>query len=384
MKASFDTIVLGGGVVGACVAAALAELDLNVVLVDRGCIGGQGASRYSGGIVRLYDPDDRIQALAVHSFGRMTDTPVGRAFASSIVTTGVYYALDERPADEALEFGRDDEADIYRGRIVSRHAAFEATGAVDPRGDGPVIWEPGGGYGDVRASARAVIQHLRRTGTVLENAAPREVEDRGDSVVVHFDLGSISARCAVVATGAWANGLLPGHPTVARSIPMVRMHCGRNVPTPVIDTGAASYMVPAGRGFVQVGSRARSEADGPDALGYDDDAIVADACERLARITGQPAFGDPVDIVRGFDGYTGDGRPLLGRVGEGPLFAAVGFSGIGYKLAVGAATLLARQVERALRGGTPSERETELCAPFDPSRFHAVRAGARQVPEMPR
>lgn len=359
---------------GACVAAALAELDLNVVLVDKGCIGGQGASRYSGGIVRLYDPDDRIRALAIHSFGRMTDTPLGRAFASSIATTGVYYALDERPAEEALDFGREDEADLYRARIVTRRAAFEATGAVDPRGDGPVIWEPGGGFGDVRASARAVIQHLRRTGTVLENAVPHAVEDRGDSVAVRFDAGSITARTAVVATGAWANGLLPGLPTVARSIPMVRMQCARSVPTPVIDTGAASYMVPAGRGFVQVGSRARSEAGAPDALGYDDDAIVADACDRLARITGQPAFGDPVDIVRGFDGYTEDGRPLLGRVGAGPFFAAAGFSGIGYKLAVGAALLLARQVHRALHGGTPSDREAELCAPFDPGRFEPVRA----------
>src|SRR5205085_11097726 len=85
----FDVAVFGGGIIGASIAGALVELGMTVILIERGCIGSQGASRYSGGIVRLYDPDEAIEALAAYSLVRMVDTAVGRAFGACITRTGV-------------------------------------------------------------------------------------------------------------------------------------------------------------------------------------------------------------------------------------------------------------------------------------------------------
>jgi len=347
----------------------LTELDLTTVLIERGCVGAQGASRYSGGIFRIYDPDDAIQDLAIYALTRMTDTRVGTAFASTLVRGGVYYATEEPVPQSALDYAAQRDLGGYPIRILSRRAASAEIGSLHDGQGGPVIVEPAGGYGDVRASARAVIRDLHRTGAVLENARWRAMEHAGGTVTIRFEGGAVRARRLVVATGSWAGELCPSLPIRTRSIPMVRMRTAKPAPVPVIDIRTSSYFVPVGRDMIQVGSRVRDEASRPENLAFDEPAIIADAGQRLAAMTGNDLFGEPIDVVRGFDGYTKDGRPVIGALPNSEVLVALGFAGIGYKLAVGAAWALARQIRSILRDVQLPETERRLLAPFSPGRF---------------
>lgn len=380
MALSCDVIVVGGGIVGSAIGAALAELDISTVLIERGCVGGEGASRYSGGIIRLYDPDLRLMELAGYSFARMQDTRCGAAFASTVRRTGVHFALDGDPAPDALDVARSHEAAAGRVEVLSREEAAEAGAVMRPDGPGPVLREKDGGYGDVRASARMLIQQLRRTGVVLENAAAQLDGLSGDAVTLRVGDSHVRGRRLVVAAGSYSGDLIADLPLEVRSIPMLRMITRRPVRSPVIDAACASYMVPVGEGVVQVGSRARSQARRPEGLTFDPDAIAADARQRIEAMTGEAGFGSPLDIVRGYDVYGEDG-PMIGHLPGRDLYVATGFSGVGYKLAVGAGWLVARQIAASLSTGCRlSENEHRLLGLFDPARHGrgASPAGAHQ------
>ena len=65
---SFDTIVVGGGVIGCSVFYQLAKTrNSRVLLIEGERVGMSGATRDTGAIVRAFDPDPRIMELAQRS-----------------------------------------------------------------------------------------------------------------------------------------------------------------------------------------------------------------------------------------------------------------------------------------------------------------------------
>jgi glycine/D-amino acid oxidase-like deaminating enzyme len=361
-----DVAVIGGGVVGAAIAGALTEIGLTTALIERGCVGAQGATRYSGGIVRLYDPDPTIQALAAYSLARMADTAVGQAFAANFRRTGVYYSPLAVPSSRALFVGRTGDLKDYPIHVVSREEAATANGVFKGSSGGPVLWEPAAAVGDVRSSARMAVQEVQRRGLVLENASVDAVEMEADRVVIRCGELSVKCRYIVIATGAWAAAAIPELQLFSRSVPLVRLRCAREVSTPIIDEAAASYIVPLGQHLLQVGSRVRTEAVAPEDLRYDTQAILADARLRLCQMAPTFKSVEALDVVRGFDSYTPDGRPLIGRAGVSRMFVATGFSGIGFKLAIGVGWLLAHEIAGCLRSHRSPTDEVDILAHFRP------------------
>jgi glycine/D-amino acid oxidase-like deaminating enzyme len=369
MGSVLDVVVIGGGVVGAAIAGALTEIGLAAALIERGSVGGQGATKYSGGIVRLYDPDPTIQALAAYSLARMADTTVGRAFSANFRRVGVYYSPVSVPSSRALSIGRTGDLKDYPIHVVSRADAANANGVFKGSSGEPVLWEPAAAIGDVRSSARISIQEVQRRGLVLENASVNTVELESDRVIVRCGRLSLQCRYVVVATGAWAAAAIPELQLFSRSVPLVRLRCGQEVSAPVIDEAAASYIVPLGQRLLQVGSRVRTEAIAPEDLRYDTQPILADAYRRLRQMAPTLDPVEALDVIRGFDSYTTDGRPLIGRAGVSPLFLATGFSGIGFKLAMGVGWLLAYEIAGCLGFHRLSKGEVDLLANFRPSQI---------------
>jgi glycine/D-amino acid oxidase-like deaminating enzyme len=373
MQPSFDVAVVGAGIIGATIAAALVDGGVRTVLVDRGACGGQGASRYSEGIVRLYDPDADIMALAASSGECLGSTRYGRVFDPTIRRGGVIYAEASAKAEALRNAARQFSTNDYPMRLLEGDEVRRVTTSfLDARPDRAVLYEPRGGASDVRASVRLMANIVRAAGgAVLENASVKRVEQEREGARLILEQGTIDARVVVIAAGAWSASLVPELGLHARTIPLVRLFASRPLSMPVIDIVAGTYAVPLTGNLVHVGvgSQVRQAASMPEELGPSLGLEDRDALRRLSELTGRQENGPVFDVLPGLDSYTADGRPAIGFMGEDdPRYVAAGLSGIGYKLAPGIALHASRQIAERL-GRRPVDIRGNLLAPFAPGRL---------------
>ena len=352
MELDCDVAVVGGGVLGATIAAALVDRGLRTALVERGGCGAQGASRHSGGIVRLYDADPVLMALARHSLHCMRARPFGEEFGRSLARTGVLYRAPAAQA-EAVQAAIAAAADAHHPVRIGAAPDAGAWGA--PRDGRLDLWEPQGAVGDVRMAVRSMANRVQRDGLLLENVAVRAIEDDGPhGAVLLLERGRLRCRIVVVAAGPWAGRLQPGLGVQARTIPLVRLWAREPARMPVIDAVAGSYVVPLSGRLVQVGSGIRHAAAQPEDLPAPGAAQRADALHRLAQVSGLTETGPVLDVLDGCDAYSPDGRPLVGFAGAGsPVYVAAGMCGIGFKLAPGVADIAAYDIGMRLGGTSP-------------------------------
>lgn len=379
MQLNYEVAVVGGGIVGTTMAAALVEAGIRTILIDAGCCGGQGASRYSEGIVRLYDRDADIMALAAFSRECQETTGYGRLFGASTDRTGVVYMAAPDEEEAMREAARRLSSAAYPMRLLKGDEVRRISGFVDHRSDRAVLHEAAGGASDVRGAVRSMAHLVRKGGgTVLENAGVRQLAPEGEGARLILDRGSIRVRIAVAAAGAWTAALLPRLGLHTRTIPLVRLFASEPLPMPVIDTVAGTYAVPLSGRLVNMGSQIRHAAPVPEDLGPPPGGEGADALERLSLMTGRREHGPSLDVLPGLDSYAPDARPVVGFLGEGPCYVAAGLSGIGYKLAPGIAFHAARQISRRL--GRPGACGKAALDPFSPHRLGRAAAPALPTP----
>jgi glycine/D-amino acid oxidase-like deaminating enzyme len=379
MQPNFDVAVVGGGIIGATIAAALADDGIRTALIDRGACGSQGASRYSEGIVRLYDPDADIMALAAASGECLGSTRFGRIFDPTIRRGGVIYADAPSAADALENAAKQYSSDEYPMRLLAGRDVSGVCGFLDARPDRVVLYEPRGGASDVRASVRLMANVVRAGGgAVLENAWVKHVgQEKGRARLV-LNQGTIDAQIVVVAAGAWSACLVPELGLYTRTIPLVRLFASRPLPIPVIDIAAGTYAVPLAGNLVHVGvgPQLRRVAAMPEELGPPLGGEDRDALRRLSEMTGRQETGPVFDVLPGLDAYTADGKPAIGFMGEDdPRYVATGLSGIGYKLAPGVALHASQQIAERL-GRQPVRPSVDggknRLAPFAPGRLNGA------------
>ncbi|HEY0524807.1 MAG TPA: FAD-binding oxidoreductase [Stellaceae bacterium] len=373
MQPSFEAAVVGGGIIGATMAAALVDGGIRTVLIDRGACGGQGASRYSEGIVRLYDPDADIMALAASSGDCLGSTRFGRVFDPTIKRGGVIYADAPSAADALGKAATQYSSNEYPMGLLAGDDVRRVTNFLDARPDRVVLYEPRGGASDVRASVRLMANFVRSGGgAVLENAWVKHVGREKGGARLILNQGAIDAEIVVLAAGAWSASLLPELGLHTRTIPLVRLFASRPLSLPVIDIVAGTYAVPLAGNLVHVGvgPQVRQAASMPEELGPPLGGEDRDALRRLSELSGRQENGPVFDVLPGLDSYTADGRPAIGFLGEDdPRYVAAGLSGIGYKLAPGIALHAARQIAERLGRRPPAAGREDLLAPFAPGRL---------------
>jgi sarcosine oxidase subunit beta len=132
-----------------------------------------------------------------------------------------------------------------------------------------------------------------------------------------------------------------------------------------IDDITGTYFVPRSDGSTAVGVRARPECD---QIIPAQPLTAAEIDEALTRGTRRvPGFANlrVIGTQAACDGYTPDGRPLLGPVAALPgLHLACGFSGGGFKMAPD----IGEQIARAVLGTAPAQ-----LAGYSADRFDAGR-----------
>ncbi|WP_436732086.1 FAD-dependent oxidoreductase [Streptomyces sp. URMC 125] len=359
-----DVLVVGSGVVGSAVAAELTRSGLSVVIASPGPE-APSATAWSGGLVRAYDPDPVVRALAVRSHLLLWGASPERASACGFHRTGSLVLLgpgDLPEAERGLRNLHDAgiEAELLtpaavRGRWPDLRLGEEVAGAV---------WEPGGGYADPSATAAMYRTRAVRYGASLPACGPvLALAPHRCGVEAVTAAGTVTARCAVVAAGSGTSPLLGDRLRLGPNAPAPRtkriryafFDCSdRRLPAvndlttgvwgrPHLDAGAAgSHLIgcPVEEWDVP--------AEGGESLTDDEITHIREGtAHRWPWVTGAAFLGGRF----GTDLYHPDG-PFLGLLpGEPPVVVAACWSGAGFKTAPGAATEAAEAVHYLLKNG---------------------------------
>ena len=317
MSAGYDCVVIGGGIVGAATARALAARGQRVLVLDRAMPGGEASGASAGMLTPQVEvlADDPILPLAIAARERYAELvpELDRRTGVNVGWTGggsVQVALDPEEA-------RQLQAQVAAQRALGLEAEWLDRAALARRhpGIGPEA------VGALHAPADARVNNVTLTAALLADAVRygAEVADHEEVKGVVSASGRItaveSARAryatdrAVVAAGAWSPALtglpraLPIEP-VRGQIAVVPWPKGE--PHGVL-FGHHTYVVPRGEEAILGSTMEKAgfaKETTPGGLG----AVFIGTIALLPSLAGQP-------ILRTWAGLrpmTPDGRPLIG------------------------------------------------------------------------
>lgn len=361
MSTSFDVVVVGAGINGACTAFELASRGLKVALVERLHV-GEGPSGRSSAIIRTHYSNELTAAMALYSlriFQRFAEVYDGGECGFQNVGFAVLVsrkdvdglranlAMHRRVGIRAELIAVDDLAALLPGAYTDD---LEAVG-----------YEPESGYCDPYLTVNSVVQAARRRGVQLfqVTTATAVAMQGGRAAGVVTDQGELAAGAVVIAGGPWAPGLarsvgveLPLNPCRVQ-VAFFRPPAGYAAPFPVVaDFINATYFRPETGGLTLVGLVDPVEANyvvDPDRYNeHLDRDFVLDAGERLVRRRPIMEQGESAGGYAALYDITPDWHPVIDEAPAGSgVFLCAGFSGHGFKLGPAVGRMVADMVTQA-------------------------------------
>jgi methylglutamate dehydrogenase subunit A len=197
-------LVVGAGVNGLSAAWGLAEAGADVVVVDKGRIGG-GASGIAGGIVRNYYRADAITELVRLSVEMFEADPEAYGFRQ----VGYLAAVPEEQVDDLVAIRTQHERVGYESELVVGAAECrEYLTWSWPDWEAPVealLHERRGGWADAMQTVRCLAARARAAGVeIREGVEVTGLEERR----VLTSAGPIEFDTLLLAPGPWAAQLL--------------------------------------------------------------------------------------------------------------------------------------------------------------------------------
>lgn len=352
-------VIVGGGVIGTSLAAALGD-RAEVTLLEREELGAGTTAASMAMLHRQQVPvsayDQRLRRFAREEYDSLDVSPT--RIGSLYVAESEAFAADLR----------ETAADLAERGIETRYLepAEIADFGINPSEVVGGIHTPEEGYFDPDELVARFAERARDAGVAIRTGV--EVTDVEPAEgVVETESGSIEADAVVNAAGPWA-------PEVDRMValeyplrhtrgPILSLETGSDRPKPfsLFERGLYSRSRPGG---LYVGRFATDFAEGerldPDASLTVDDEFrreVEEFASTVPAIDGAPTAEEWVGVRT----VTPDGRPLVGETGIGSYFVATGMSGLGVTLAPAVARLLADLLAEGTRD--------DLLDPLDPGRF---------------
>ena len=186
-------VVVGGGVNGLSVARRLAERGAEVLVLDKGRIGG-GASGIAGGIVRNYYRSEPITELVRLSVEMFEEDPDAYGFRQ----VGYIAAVPEKQVDDLVAIrGQHERAGYESELVLGADACREYLTWSWPDWEAPVeavLHERRGGWADAMQTVRHLAERARAAGA----------EIREDVEVTGFELGDDGPRSVLTSAGRMA------------------------------------------------------------------------------------------------------------------------------------------------------------------------------------
>jgi methylglutamate dehydrogenase subunit A len=196
-------VVVGGGVNGLSVARRLAERGADVVVLDKGRVGG-GASGIAGGIVRNYYRAEAITELVRLSVEIFESEPDAYGFRQ----VGYLAAVPERQVEDLVAIREQHELAGYESElVVGAERCREYLTWTWPDWEAPVeaiLHERRGGWADAGQTVRRLAELARAAGVEIREGV--EVTGfEGGAVVTNG--GRVPCETVVIAPGPWIERL---------------------------------------------------------------------------------------------------------------------------------------------------------------------------------
>jgi sarcosine oxidase subunit beta len=357
----YESIVIGGGVIGASIAYHLARLgQRRVLLLERGMI-GQGTTAQSSCILRTHYTVAENVALAQAAwrvfaeFPRYLDDPEADC---GLTRCGYLIAAPAGEKSDALRMALDgqrrfgicvEEIDAQRARALLPIAEFGE--------DGLIGYEPEAGFADAYLVTSAFARGARRLGVkIREGAAVTGLARSGDRVSGVLCGGEqIGADQVICVQGVWSGELarwtglalpltIERHAVMSletRAAPYTRgMPVFKDLASPGLlycrSYGGAQMLVSEGLPGEALDTPDTEQADVP----------LDKVLEVGEQVAGRfPAYAEAglASSWTGLYDVTPDWNPVLGPLpGIEGLWVAYGFSGHGFKLAPAVGALVAQ------------------------------------------
>ncbi len=364
-----ELVIVGGGIVGAACACALARDGRQVLVIERGPIGGGATAAGMGHIVTM---DDSPAQLALTSYSRrlwhqLLPSLPGSAEYDMCGTLWVAADGEEMEAVEQkqLTLARCDIA----SQVLSTRELAEAepqlreglTGGLRVPHD-LVVYPP--------SVARHLLEQASGLGaTIRTDCRVERITD--DGTIMLAGAGNVEAGLVIVATGCWASSLVPGLPLRPRKghLVITDRYPGF-VRHQLIELGylksaraaqresVAFNIQPRKTGQMLIGSSRQFDAEGTD--------VELDIVRKMLRRAAHylPAIAR-LSAIRSWAGHraaTDDKLPLIGpSVASERIWLATGHEGLGITTSLGTAQLVADLL---------AGREPQIpAAPYLPGRY---------------
>ncbi|HEX5900051.1 MAG TPA: FAD-binding oxidoreductase, partial [Solirubrobacteraceae bacterium] len=289
-------IVVGAGVNGLSVACRLAERGADVVVLDKGRVGG-GATGSAGGIVRNYYRAEAIADLVRMSVEIFESEPEAYGFRQ----VGYLAAVPERQVDDLVAIREQHERVGYASElVVGAERCREYLTWTWADWDAPVeaiLHERRGGWADAMQTVRHLAGQARGAGAEIREGVEVvgfELGEGGVEAIATSD-GRLECETVVIAPGPWIAGVW----SMLGLSPYVEV---AGEPRPLVSYWKA-----------QEGEFALSGA-GLGGAGADPPVVHLDQSEPLrsdrdGRVVVPGAWG--IYFRMGRDGITGGGLPIL-------------------------------------------------------------------------
>lgn len=371
LPSSTDVLIVGAGIAGASLAAALAPYR-RVLMIEAEDAPGYHATGRSAAFWQETYGGPGVQPLSIASFGALHDPP------------GDFSARGFLSSRTAINLARRDDAvavDAFAAGFSARGVPIERMSAAEIERRVPGIrpewseaaYEASCSDIDVGALHAAYLRAAKRAGAMLATRARLDGARRtGTGWEVGLGHETLRADLIVNAAGAWADqlaeacGAAPlGIQPFRRTIVQLRLDYPVPASLPlVIDIGGAFYFKGESEGRIWLSPH--DETPSPPCDAAPEELDVALAIERLRQVVDWPVAAVERKWA-GLRSFAPDRLPVFGADPRVPGFIwCAGQGGFGIQTSPAISALLAAQLgapapEGAIAGIDP--------APYAPSRF---------------